>query len=408
MSSGRFRTNSELGERIARKIRERGILTFAQFMEAALYSHGGYYATAHRDTAGMLDSDYYTAPMSHPAFGALLAVQLREMKERLGAEHFGVIELGAGNGVLANDISQYAKHHMPELSQAMEYSAYDKLPVPNAHFPVEPLENIKRQEAGCIISNELVDALSANRFIISNGRVSELYVGESDGELVEIPGKPSTPALEERLSPYLDKLPDGYTGAVNLGIADWVDSIAKMMDRGYVITIDYGFESGELYNPDRRAGSIRSYYLHSAGYNPLDNVGEQDLTTDVDFTALESEFESHGFRKVGCLSQAAFLTNLGIDDWSEQLRVSGMPQRDKIANMAGLRKLTEPSELGNFRVYIHQRGVDDQPLAGLGAGLPEWVNLLPPPLLQDYPGHLYTQDSWAGFGSYDENAEWSF
>lgn len=410
MASGRFRSNSALGEKVARKIEEDGPLTFAQFMDAALYSpDGGYYATAHRDNAGMRDSDYYTSPMAHPAFGALLAVQLREMKERLDVEHLSVVELGAGNGVLANDITQYARHHMPEFSHAMDYSAYDRFPAHSGAFNVEPIEDLKPREAGCIISNELADALSANRFIISGGKVSELYVNVSDGALVEEPGKPSTPAMAKRLGKLAEELPDGYKGTINLQIGDWVEGIGKLIERGYVITIDYGFDRGELYNPLRRAGNIRSYYLHSVGANPLDNVGEQDITYDVDFTALEAAFKDSGFQKAGAATQAEFLANLGMEQWEEQVRGAAMGQRDKIANMAGMRKLTEPSELGNFRVYIHQRGMPrGKRLAGFGGERPEWTEFLPAPLLQDFPGHFYTQDSWAGFSSYDENAEWGF
>ena len=181
-------------------IHEKGRITFADFMEAALYHpDGGYYTSAEN----RVGRDFYTAPAAHPAFGALLSVQLEQLWRAMGAPSpFYVIEVGAGTGVLARDILAYSAQLSEEFRRALEYVAvdYQQPEDPGGAQWVKagglPLSDVE----GCVLSNELLDALPVHRFEVRGGRVLEVYVTLQDGELVETLDEPSTPEIERRLA----------------------------------------------------------------------------------------------------------------------------------------------------------------------------------------------------------------
>jgi SAM-dependent MidA family methyltransferase len=354
-------------------------------MREALYSPRGYYRGGGRISAS---GDYFTAPSAHPGFGALIALQLRDLWNLSGNPgEFTVIELGAGDGLLARDITQYAAQIDPEFASAIDYLAFDEVPETSVHYKVLPPSGLPEGMHGCVISNELLDAMPVHRFVVQKGRVLELYIGVDGDELVEEPGEPSTPALEQRAGPFAAALPNGYRGEVNLEIEPWAGKVSKTLETGHVITIDYGFERRGLYSSSRISGSLRCYYRHTLSQDPLSRVGLQDITAHVDFTAVGEALGSMGFQRVGQVSQAEFLSNLGIAQWTEELRRSNLGELEKRSNMAGLQKLVDPAGLGGFIVDVHGRGVDDGPVRALGEAPGNPIDG-PLPLLRDYPGHV--------------------
>jgi len=343
-----------------------GPITFEAFMDAALYDdEHGYYPSRRRSPGSTpvgTDGDYFTSPSSHPAFGALLALQLEEMWRSLGSpSEFVVVEMGAGDGVLGSDISDYVERELPEFATAIRYSSTDLVP-PVGSEVVGDNSQLPVGVTGCVISNELLDAHPVNRFIVQGGEVREIFVDYRDGIFVESVGDVSEGEVAARVEPFLGMLPESYRGEVNLRLGYWADSISATLERGYVITIDYGYDRPELYKPERVDGSLRCYYQHTLGQNPLRRIGRQDITAHVDFTAVDHVLMVMGFGRIGKPSQQEFLSKVGIDGFLGD--IAGRVGRGEISrsesqeDLAGIGSLINPEGLGRFRVAVHSRGVD--------------------------------------------------
>jgi SAM-dependent MidA family methyltransferase len=353
-------TNAET--RIRQTIADHGPITFAEFMHAALYGEGGYYSSG---TPVSANGDYFTSPVAHPLFGALIAVQLLEMWQLLGnPAQFSVVELAAGNGVLAADITQFAPQLDGEFARALDYRAFDLAPPLSQHYPVLPLDELPGGITGCVLSNELLDAMPVHRFEIMSGEVREIFVGLDGGRLVELLMPPSTPLIDQRLKPFLENLPDGYKGEVNSGLDSWAYQQAQVIERGWVLTFDYGFERPALYKPARTGGSLRCYSQHTLGQDPLRQPGRQDITAHVDFTAVGEAMHAAGFATAGTTTQARFLLNLGLDAATERLRHSRLARTVYRANEMGIRSLADPNGMGRFTAAAYGRDAAGLSLSG--------------------------------------------
>ena len=333
---------------IRRRIASEDRITFAEFMEIALYHpEGGYYPT-HKAVGAA--GDYFTSPAAHPAFGALLALQLERMWEALGRPTpFHAVEMGAGDGLMARDLMGYAQQLRPEFGQALEYVTTDRATSDEAATGV----------TGCVISNELVDAFPTHRFKIDNGSLQEAFVtiGEA-GELTEVFGAPSTPLIARRIEKLSHSLPDGFTGEVNLDISPWMERVSQVLKRGFVITIDYGLESDQLYSPSRTKGTLQTYFRHTDGSSPYHRIGRQDITAHVDFTAVVDDGRAVGLSPVVLLSQSEYLTDLGIREIERKISGLELDSYERDANLMALRELVKPGGLGGFLVLIQQNGAD--------------------------------------------------
>ena len=197
-------------------ILRQGRITFARFMELALFHPlDGYYTSGERVGAA---GDYYTSPAAHPAFGALLAVQLKQMWEVLGApKPFFAVELGAGGGLLAQDILSYSATLGDDFSRSLCYLSLDwRAAGPGKGFAQRlvaagvPLRGV----VGCILSNELVDSFPVHRFQMEEGKLREVYVAYRSGEYAEVLDEPSTPLLAGRLEALGRRLPEGFRGSL--------------------------------------------------------------------------------------------------------------------------------------------------------------------------------------------------
>lgn len=349
----------DVAEEIALLIGLRGRITFAQFMELALFSpRGGYYTVG----PGASGRDYFTAPIAHPAFGALLAVQLLEVWRCLGSPvRFHVVEVGASSGTLAADILGYALNLSASFSQALQYVAVDYAH-PNARL--EGISFVRgsglpvRGVEGCIISNELLDAFPVHRFVVQDGRLQEVYVALGDDGFVEAYGEPSTPLLEERLARLGIHPQDGFRGEINLALEEWNNEVSRALQRGLVLTIDYGHLAQDLYSPLRSAGTLRCYHGHTLSGDPYRLVGQQDMTAHVDFSTLVRLGEEQGLTTVGLTSQASFLARLGLSSLLAGLQGRPMSQRERDANRMPMLELVRPGGMGDFKVLAQARGLD--------------------------------------------------
>lgn len=366
---------------ILSRIEEKGPIPFSQFMEWCLYHpQYGYYSTG-RVRIGK-EGDYYTGPCVHPLFGGMVAKQLFQMAERLGEDHFEVVEIGAGRGLLCQDVLDWADKNAPRFLKGLRYLLVET----SAPLLKEQKERLHPYEAkgqvrwmdpasfeggeggitGCILSNELVDAFPAHCVVFENGRLREIYVTRDNGQLKEMTGPLSDPRLLSYFESMSVSLLEGQRAEVNLKALDWMEKVGRFLNRGFVLTIDYGYPAQELYAPHRRHGTLLCYARHQASDNPYQQPGEQDITSHVNFTALMKKGEEVGLRFTGLVSQSRFLIALGLLQEMEALNRK-MPEPEGMRFRLSLMHLIEP-EVGMgeiFKVLIQHKGVNQPLLDGL-------------------------------------------
>ena len=346
------------------KIRERilmeGRISFAHFMDMALYDpEQGYYANRSRTADSR---DYFTSPAAHPCFGALFAVQLERMWEIMGRpKRFYAVEMGAGDGLLARDVTGYASELSDGFERSLRYVTIDRCPsetsgrVETIASDRVPLSGV----VGCILSNELVDAFPVHRFMVDGGRLREVFVGlDEEGEFTELVGEPSTELLYRRVGERLACLPDGCRGEVNSRIGEWMANVAGALERGFVVTVDYGDEADLLYSAARARGTVQTYYRHTQGGSPYRRIGHQDITAHVDFTAITEEGRELGLNTLGYVTQRQFLERLGIGRMLELLQTGDLAQQERDANRLAMIELIRPDGLGGFKVLVQEKGTD--------------------------------------------------
>lgn len=370
---------------IRERIQAQGRITFAEFMRTALYHPVDGYYTSEKPFGAA--GDYYTSPAAHPAFGALLAVQLYGMWRAMGKPpDFTVVEMGAGNGMLADDILACAARLPDGFTDSARYIAIDRYAPAAGNSAIEWLRSTDlplRGVVGCFISNEFVDAFPVHRFRIVDGEPQEIYVAlDPAGEFTEVADSPSTPLLSERIQELDFSLADGHCGEVNLHINAWLNEVSRALVRGFVMTIDYGYEATELYSERRKFGTLQTYYRHTDGSSPYQRIGRQDMTAHADFSLLQSAGQSVGLDTLAYMTQAELLHTLGIGDMARRLRTAPIAHHDRAANMAGLRELANPDGLGNFKALIQQKETGVAAYAELAADK-SMLEGLSPPLLSD-------------------------
>ncbi|MCY4575882.1 MAG: class I SAM-dependent methyltransferase [Chloroflexi bacterium] len=338
-------------------------------MRAVLYdSDGGYYNSLDERIGPA--GDFYTAPATHPAFGALLALQLERCWELLHKpQSFTIIEEGGGKGRLAQDIFNYSRHLAAEFSQAIDYRIVEF----GRNGRVTPSRDDDAEividwdgdalpdkiEAGVIISNELYDAMPRYRVIQQGDTLYELLVDATDAGFIETIAEPSTPALAERLRQLDITLPNGSKAEIDLGGTAHLTESASRLGRGFVLTIDYGFPAATLYDGSRREGTLLCYHHHTSSTNPYIRLGRQDITAHVDFTSLAWAGEEAGLLTEGLLTQQRYLKKLGAQAFIDALREIDIPPQDIMANRMAILELTKPTGFGGFGVLIHSTGTED-------------------------------------------------
>ncbi|MFW6359876.1 MAG: class I SAM-dependent methyltransferase, partial [Chroococcales cyanobacterium] len=218
---------------------------------------------------------------------------------------------------------------------------------------------------GCWFSNELVDALPVHLVTVEGGMLKEVYVTVSDEHFVEVTGEISTPRLGEYFGEVGVNLPskaypNEYRTEVNLAALDWLETVSRRLRRGYLLTIDYGYPAFKYYHPQRHEGTLKCYYQHRHHNNPYVNVGSQDITAHVDFTALEVQGQSLGLEKVGFTKQGLFLMALGLGDRLSELSSGKLNLQEVLSRRNALHQLIDPTGLGGFGVLIQGKGLEER------------------------------------------------
>jgi SAM-dependent MidA family methyltransferase len=363
--------DSALRALIQAEIAATGPITFARFMALALlHPDHGYYAA--RPAIGC-QGDYVTAPELHAAFGACLARQAAEIWRTLGEPApFTLLEWGAGTGALARDLIDAAARDTP-FAAALDYAIHEVSPALAAsqaatlaaarlaaRWTIAPAPAL-----GLVLANEVLDALPVHRLTVRDGRLYEMLVDWRDSGFVEVPGPLTTPALAAYLIDGGVRLAEGQVAEINLEALAWLDAVARTLERGAVIIIDYGDTTEELYGPRRRSGTLQCYYRQTVNDNPFQRIGQQDITAHVDFGALMRRATRHGLTVAGLTTQGAFLAGLGLDEVLLDLQAR-LPVIDYVTQRQRIADLIRPDRLGRFKVLILTRGLPAAlPLAGL-------------------------------------------
>ncbi len=344
-----------LSEIIIQKIRRSGAIPFRDFMEMALYyPELGYYASPPEKIGKR--GDYYTSPNLTPAFGEMLGRQLEEMWHILGEKRFTIVEMGAGSGLLSFDVLEYLKKNR-ELYRDLDYCIIEKSSAMREEQrnrledEVQWYDSIHELDGmtGCIFSNELVDAFPVHLVIMEN-ELMEVFVDYDDGFIEVL--KPASEELKNYFSELGVVLPEGYRTEINLDAVKWINEIGATLKKGFVLTIDYGYPSSELYEEYRNRGTLMCYYKHTANENPYQHIGGQDITSHINFSALEHWGKKSGLEFCGFTGLANFLLGLGIEEYMEKLQES--PDYHK--KMLQVKTLV--MEMGStFKVLIQKKDV---------------------------------------------------
>ncbi len=341
--------------KIVSEIEANGPLTFARFMELALYHpEAGYYASG-RARIGK-HGDFFTNVSVGPVFGEILASQFREMWSRLGKPaRFALVEQGANDGQLASDI---LRAMAGEILERVEYWIIEPFPA------LRRLQEKKLQDVaakvkwvddlsalpvfdGIHFSNELIDSFPFH-LIRSNGNGwEELCVSTDEDRLAFEVARPSS-AVTDALK-ALPLRPAGTIAELRPTACHWIHALAERVNKGFVLIVDYGFPRFELLAAHRTNGTFCCYRAHRRDSRPLEDPGEKDISAHVDFTALAEAALAAGFRIEGFADQHHYLVGASQDLLT---KVSNPPDELSQKSLRALQTLLHPESMGTQFHYL--------------------------------------------------------
>jgi SAM-dependent MidA family methyltransferase len=337
-----------VSDRLRAMIGDQGPITFARFMEEALYGEGGYYS---RETLNIgVEGDFITGSSYSPLFARATARTLARLGDALG-HPADFLEVGYGNGTHLRGLAESSEPTLPGRLMGCDRV---QRPLPGRIETVASLDNVKSDQLeGMVFSYELFDALPIHRLIgLGAGKVGELLVAvEADGSFVWKEAGLSDPDLEDLFAGQQGLLEPGQIGDLSPGWRPLYRQMAEKLRRGLLVTCDYGFPRRQLL--DRRVrfnGTLACYRRQRVHRNPLIGVGEQDLTAHIDFTALMEEGEAQGLETVALTRQAAWLTSSGIFE--------GLAEADQKERLEAITLLDPAGMGGEIRVLVQVRDLD--------------------------------------------------
>ncbi len=348
-------------------IRRRGPVTFAWFMEQALYHpEHGYYSSG-RAAIGR-GGDYFTSVSVGPLFGRLLAAQFAEMWVLLGRPHdFAIIEQGAHSGELARDVLLAAQSDHPEFFGAISYVIVEPFALWQARQRSALAELALKADwrntvaelapfRGVHFSNELIDAMQVHLVTWTGAEWLERHVTTNGDSFTFIDRPLSDGTLAERLEQVPRSLPSGYVTELNLAALQWIEALAEKLTAGWILTADYGYKREEFYAPHRSAGTLCARANHQDLPSPLAHVGQADITAHVDWTSLAEQAVARGLTARGFTDQHHFLTGLLATRTGQELASSADAKTTR-----GLHTLMHPGFLGmKFQFLALARNVPDE------------------------------------------------
>ena len=371
-----------LRQKIEQEIRERGPIPFSRYMELCLYDPELGYYSRNAERFGKA-GDFYTSSDVHAVFGRLLARQFDEMWRVMGSpESIELVELGPGRGLFAQDVLEWSEKKFPDFFHTLRYILFEsssalrpRIKETLAHHfesgkaklaAICPLDEASSANPTIVFANEFFDALPVE--II--GAKGSLRIDTRDGRFVEtwIPASPDELEFLDRYSVHPE--PDERVEAT-LAAQNFMGRIAENIEHGFLLAIDYGYTREEQL-AGRHRGTVKAIRQHSVSASPYEAPGEQDITADVNFTALAAAAEKHGMQSYKLVTQSEFLLGIGeANQFADAFEECRLPQeRAKVALQ--LKHLVTPAGMGeSFQVLITSKGIERErveSLSGLNFG----------------------------------------
>lgn len=360
--------NHHLEEIIRSAIVNDGPISFRDFMDTCLYHPGLGYYTNSKERIGTT-GDFYTSPSLTPVFGAMIASQIAEMIPYVDTKTFTIVEFGGGNGQLCTQVMQ-ALGTYENLNSDIRYFIVEKnrpvhRPFNTSDPAVHYIENIGDigNFSGVVISNELLDNFPVHR-LVKKGEFFEIFVDYKEGRFTELLQTASIELCDTIHTSGLD-YPEGARFEWNAKMKEWMISVFAVLQKGFILNIDYGNLHHRLINQYMNGGTIKCYQNHHRSNNPYVNIGMQDMTSDVNFSLLDLFARAAGFSCTGFTSQAKFLLSLGLCGYVDKI----CDQREAFDIRAFLKSFV--LEMGSrFNVMIHHKGISRPVLKGLQFSVP--------------------------------------
>lgn len=338
-------------------IQNQAPIGFDEFMQLALYyPQLGYYRSGSEKFGEK--GDFVTAPETSDLFGFCLA---RQCAQVLNGDN-DILEFGAGSGVLAAQVLfELGRleclpkcYYILELSGELQHRQQQTIAkaLPELLERVVWLDKLPERFNGVVIANEVLDAMPAKRLIQKQGKFHELCV---DLDKDQLNWRSDETVFEKSSIKLPVNVVEGYTTEINPRAMAWIDSLYGALDEALVLLIDYGMHRDEYFHPQRLDGTLRCYYQHKASDNPFVYIGEQDITTSVNFSDIADQAKSSGFQVAGYATQALFLISLGIDEYL--LTEKDNDQRISLAQQ--VKQLVLPSAMGeSFKVLALSKSIN--------------------------------------------------
>ncbi len=355
---------------IKEEIRESGPISFRRFVELSLFHpQHGYYSSGKARIGKK--GDFYTAPSVHRSFGETISRFLARASLLLEGEKFVVVEFGASGGQLASDILGALRENHPDLYLKTDYIMSEVSPAAvqaakeklkghgeRVRWTDSPLKIIEDGFCGVVIANEFLDSLPFHRLKSDGGEIREVFLSLRDGKIEEVLRDPETEEIYEFSKRYLDEYVQGEEAEACLLAGKWLAEVGMALQKGFVLSIDYGSLAPELYSPEKRKGTYRCFYRHELSSNSYIRIGEQDITADVNFSELMRVGDAVDLSTVTYTTQGQFLVDWGI---LEIFKTYDKPQNqgDRLA----AKTLFMPEFMGRrFKALLQSKGFQPEEL----------------------------------------------
>ena len=370
-----------LRQRIEQEVRERGSIPFSRYMELCLYDPELGYYSRNAEQFGKA-GDFYTSSDVHAVFGRLLARQFDEMWRSLGSPmRIELVELGPGRGLFAQDVLDWSEKKFPDFYRALRYVLVESSPALRERIKQTLGPHLESGKAELTALYSRNGASTANTIVFANeffdalpveilSTKGSLRIEACDGRLTEAWAKPS-PEEVEFLDRYSVHPEPNQRVEAALAAQQFTERIAASLQRGFFLAIDYGYTREEQL-AGRHRGTVKALRQHSISANPYEAPGEQDITADVNFTALAAATEKKGMQARKLVTQSQFLMGIGeTNQFADSFEGCRLPQeRAKVALQ--LKHLVTPAGMGeSFHVLLASKGVEQErieSLSGLNFG----------------------------------------
>ncbi|MDH5302045.1 MAG: SAM-dependent methyltransferase [Gammaproteobacteria bacterium] len=351
-----------------------GRITFARFMQMALYTQDMGYYTGPSEIFGD-GGDFVTAPELSSLFGRCVARQAQQVLQQIGGGD--MLEFGAGSGKLALDVlTELEKlnclpqhYYIVDISHRLRDRQRQRLlsAMPYMVDRVHWLDRMPDNFSGFVFGNEVPDAMPVHRVRFYHDRPhTELYVTENNGQFDWLEAEPSSDelrsAIDEVFAQYRGQISDGYTSEINLQMRPWLRELASKIKKGAIVLVDYGYVRREFFQAERFEGTLMAHFKHRAHSFVLAWPGLQDLTAHVEFTAVADAAFDAGLDVLGFTNQAGFLSGCGLESMLQE--VDPADTKKFISFIQPIKRLIMPTEMGELFKVIALTKEIDPPLIG--------------------------------------------